>query len=439
MKQPEFDDLRNHLAALHRSAIAAADPEAAVRRHLSCDQDHLRVGEHSRRLDPAGRVLLVAFGKASLAMARGAMAVMGNRVSRGIVVHSEGVAADQGCPPAIQFVEGGHPRPTEGSLEAGRRVAAMLRGLLPTDVVLVLVSGGGSAMLEMLPPGLALSDLDRLTAALQDTGADIHELNTVRRSLSLLKGGGLARLAGPASTIALLLSDVLGDLPEAIASGPTVPSPTGTADALRVLARYDLLERFAGVARVIERARGEREPSPPAVYAIVGSNREAANGLAEEAARLGFRPLILTTHLQGEAREVGRLIGGLAWSVRRHSLPLGPPACLVLGGETTVTKSGHGKGGRNQELVLGATLTLEGCERAAVFSFATDGVDGNSGAAGAFATGRSLGKARALGLSVEQAFQESDTGSFFERLGDLWVTGPSGTNVNDLTVVLVYG
>lgn len=439
--RPDWKNLRTHLSDLHRSALAAADPEAAVRRHLQYEGDVIRVGGHVHRLDPSSRVRLVAFGKAALGMARGAIGVIGERVSEGVVVHPEGAAASSDWPQRIRSMVGGHPLPTQGSLEAGACVARILQGLRPADVVLVLVSGGGSAMVDVLPPGLRLADLAELTTALLNSGGDITEINTVRRSLSVLKGGGLARMARPAATITLLLSDVLSDRPEAIASGPTVPSPTGPDEALRVLDRYDLRRRFETATRIIvsqARSVATLERDPRSFHAIVGSNRQAARALESEAARLGFRPMILTTHLQGEARETGRLIGGLAWSVRSHAIPFGPPACLVLGGETIVSVRGGGRGGRNQELALGAAMTLEGCDRAAVFSFATDGVDGCSGAAGAIVTGETLARARAAGLSVRRAFEESDTGTFFAQLGDQWVTNPSGTNVNDLTIVLVY-
>lgn len=447
MIQPAWTDLPSHLAALQRAAFAAADPEAAVRshveRHLESAADGVRVEGHVALLDLDARLVLIAFGKASLAMARGALAQLGDRVTSGVVVHPVGASVGTDWPSTIALSSGGHPVPNEGSLESGRRAAQLLEGLTPSDLVLVLVSGGGSAMLEILPPGLALTELSALTLALQHAGADITELNTVRRTLSLLKGGGLARLAHPARTITLLLSDVLGDRLEAIASGPTTPSPTGPHDALEVLARYDLLDRHPVARRIIEaqaqaHSAGRSEERSFAFHAIVGSNHQAAAAVEREASRLGFHPLIVTTHVQGEAREVGRMIGGLAWSVRRNGVPVAMPACLILGGETTVTVRGEGKGGRNQELALGAALSLDGCERAAVFSFATDGVDGKSDAAGAFATGTTMVRARAAGLSAQSAFELSDTGSFFEGLGDLWVTGPSGTNVNDLAIVLVY-
>jgi hydroxypyruvate reductase len=304
----------------------------------------------------------------------------------------------------------------------------------------VLLSGGASSLLELPRPGVSLAALREATAALQRAGADVSDLNTVRRALSRLKGGGLARLAAPARVVTLALSDVLGDRPEAIGSGPTVASPTSARDARAVLERAGLARDLPEVAAALAAAQ-ERAPAPPApegVFRVVASNRDAVAAVARAARERGFRAQEMTTFLQGEAREAGRLVGGCAASVRAHGVPLSPPACLVFGGETTVTVRGRGRGGRNLELALGAALALAGVPRAAVLAFATDGVDGASDAAGAFATGETLERAEALGLSPHRALADNDADPFFRALGDLWTGGPTGTNVNDLAVALVY-
>lgn len=436
---PDWNDRRAHCERLHRAALEAADPARAVRAALDVRPDALVAGGEAVPLATGSRVVLVAFGKASPRMARAALERLGSRVETGVIAHP--AAADPGAewPAGIRPVGAGHPLPDAGSLAAGEAVERVVSGLGPRDVVLALVSGGGSALLERLRPGLGLDDLRAATEALMRSGADIRELNTVRRALSRLKGGGLLRLAAPARVVALLLSDVVGDDPAAIASGPVVPSPTGPAEALEVLARRGAAAAAPRIAAALAAAAADPPADVPApLVRVVGSNRLAAEAVVAEARALGFDARVLTVHLQGEAREAGRVVGAIARSARETGVPAAPPACLVLGGETTVTVHGGGRGGRNLELALGAARTLAGCGRALVFSFATDGLDGNSGAAGAFAAGDTLERARGLGLDPDRAVAASDTAAFFEALGDAWVTGPSGTNVNDLALALAY-
>lgn len=376
-------------------------------------------------------------------MTRAAFGALGGRIHGGVVAHPaaapEPSGGGPGWPATVRLFPAGHPLPDSGSLAAGVAAERLLAEAEGGDVVLVLLSGGASALFKSLLPGITLDGLRRLTQALQRAGADIAELNAVRRCLSRLKGGGLARLAAPARVVTLALSDVLGDRPEDLGSGPTVSSSTGFEEALGVIERR-------GVAAVAPeciaalRAAGEtpRLDTVPGLYRIVASNRLSAEAVAAAAAERGFRSLVVTTYLQGEASEAGKIIAGCARSLLADRLPFAPPACLVFGGETTVTVHGLGRGGRNQELALGAALALDGCPKAAVFSFATDGVDGPTSAAGAIATGSSVARARELGLSVHRALSENASEPYFRALGDLWESGPTGTNVNDLAIVLAY-
>lgn len=435
---PRWTEVREHLGSIHRAALAAADPGDAVRRHLRMEHDELVMGAHRLPLGPRSRVRLIALGKAAGAMSHAALARLGARVDAGVVAHPRNLVVDRVATAGIRYIEGGHPEPDRGSLEAGLAVESAVAGLSSDDLVLVLVSGGGSAICELVREGVGLETLRELTRALQHAGAEIHELNTVRRALSRLKGGGLARLASPARVAALLLSDVIGDDPAAIASGPVTPSPTGPDEARGVLDRYGLAARFAEVNAMLRSGDPPAPATPAALTIVVGSNRMAAQAAASASERLGFRAVVLTDRLHGEAREVGRVTGAIARSAREAGLPLPAPACLVLGGETTVSVRGAGRGGRNHEMALGAALALQGCSRVAVFCFATDGMDGSSGAAGAIATGDTIARARAAGLDPDRALAASDTGAFFDALGDAVVTGPSGTNVNDVAVALVY-
>ena len=438
---PEWHRLRDDLTAFHGAALAAADPVAAVRGALQIDGERLLAGRRVVELDPSSRVWLVALGKASCGMARAAIEILGSRISTGVVAHPHGIDPERDWPPGVLRFAAGHPLPDDESLRAGEAALEMLRHAGRGDVVVVLGSGGGSALFESLRPGVALADLRGVTEALQHAGADIMELNIVRRALSRIKGGGLARAASPARVVTLLLSDVIGDAIETIASGPTVDTPTGPREALDVLARHGLTEGFPTVTAVLRQAvLTGAGPSSAAerIAQVVASNRIAGRALCAEAEARGFRTLLLTDRLQGEARDAGRLIGGIARGLSEGQLPFPAPACVVLGGETTVTVRGNGRGGRNLELALGAALALDGCRHAAVFSFATDGVDGSSRAAGAIARGDTLARAQRLGLSAHRALADNDSEPIFSALADLWITGPSGTNVNDLVLALAY-
>lgn len=442
---------RRGLLRIHAAALEAADPRRAVARALSIRDRTVRAGAASLPLGRDGRVLLIAVGKASLGMARGAIERLGPLVAGGIVVHPEVARPGAGWPRGLCFLPGSHPVPTRASLRAGRAVAACAAEARSGDVVLVLLSGGGSAMAEWPRPGLGIADLRRATRELQRAGADIHALNTVRRALSRLKGGGLARIAGEAALLTLALSDVVGDRPEAIASGPTVASPTGPRDAIAVIRRFGLersLARSVAALRRAARASGSRRTARHGArhYAIVGSNRASAAAAARAARVLGFVTRRISAPLTGEAREAGARFARAALRLRDAATPTGGPLCLVAGGETTVTMRAPrvgrgaqclGRGGRNLELALGAAGVLRGEPGVSLLSFATDGWDGTSGAAGAFASGTTWARALALGRSPDRALASNDTAPLFRALGDLLVTGPSGTNVNDFTVALV--
>ena len=424
--------------------MAAADPGDAVDRALTVGGETLSIAGQHFRLRPQARLWLIAAGKAARGMAAAALEALAGRVSGGLVVHPYGAPRAPrepiGLPSGVTRIAAAHPLPDENSLTAGAAVRRLLADTGPEDLVLVLLSGGASSLLECLPPGLTLASLRRVSSALQLAGVDIVELNTLRRALSLIKGGGLARMAMPARVVTLALSDVLGDSPAAIGSGPTVPSPTGPGDALDLLERTGVAGQVPEVVAVLRAARAAspETPAPAGFFRVVACNLQAAEAVARAARGRGFAAQVMTTFLQGEAREVGRMVGGCAASVAAQGIPFGAPACLIFGGETTATVRGPGRGGRNQELALGAALALAGRGRAAVLSFATDGVDGSSGAAGAVVTGDTLERAAALGLSAHRALADNDSESFFRALGDAWNGGASGTNVNDLAIALVY-
>jgi hydroxypyruvate reductase len=391
-----------------------------------------------------GRLVVIAAGKAAPAMAAAAEEVLGARIA-------EVVAVSNAAGPALgrtRLVLAGHPVPDERGLAAASEVETLAEGLGEDDTLVLLLSGGASALLPAPVPSVTLQDKAAVTSLLLRAGATITELNTVRKHLSRLKGGGLARKATPARVVALVLSDVVGDDLSTIASGPTVPDPTTYADALRVLADRGVADRVPRAARehLEAGARGERaettKPGDPLLRRVrtrvIGGNRLSVEAAAREARRQGLRPVVLTTRLEGEAREVARVLVAILRECAENGRPAAPPVCLLAGGETTVTVRGDGRGGRNQELVVSAAAALADFPVEAVAaSLATDGVDGASDAAGGVADRTSVARARALGLAPPAIFlAASDSHGFLAPLGDLIVTGPTGTNVVDLTVLL---
>jgi glycerate 2-kinase len=311
-----------------------------------------------------------------------------------------------------------------------------------------LISGGGSALLTLPAEGLELSDLQVMTECLLAAGATINELNTIRKHLSAVKGGQLARMAAPATVYTLILSDVVGDPLEVIASGPTVPDPTTFDDAWTIVKQYQLEDSLpvAVSQRLQAGCAGDvlDTPKPGASIfervhnAIIGSNRISARAAVEAAQVAGFETQLLSTYIEGEAREVGKVMAGLAKGLVSGEGPISPPACLVAGGETTVTLRGDGQGGRNQEMALAAAIALQGWRRTLITCLGTDGTDGPTDAAGAFASGDTVERAQAKGFDAVKYLKRNDAYNFFAPLGDLIVTGPTQTNVNDLTLVFAW-
>lgn len=430
-------DYRRHVEALMAAALAAADPAEAVRRHLSLEDDLLQVGPRRIELEQGARIFVVGAGKAGAAMGGAAAQILGRRLTAGLVAVPSAPSERHG---PIEWIESGHPLPDDGSLEAGRRIRRLLEDGRPGDIVLVLLSGGGSALLELPLPGLTLPDLRASNELLMRAGASIEELNTVRQHLSQIKGGGLANMARPAQVLALILSDVVGDKVEVIASGPTA-RPAGTRQqALDIIQRYELSTSLPGpVLRALEIGPdGELGRAQALENTVIASNRTAAEAALEAGRGIGFNSRIITTEMEGQARRAGALAAGLAKTVLEHGDPLPAPACLILGGETTVKIQGDGIGGRNQELALAAAIELDGLKLCALASFDTDGIDGPTPAAGAVVTGEAASAARSRRLDPDEHLARSDSHTLLSAIGATLTTKPTGTNVNDLVFVLVY-
>lgn len=439
----ETATLRRHAVQILGAGIAAADPAAAVYRAVGLHGTSLRVDGRAYDLAAGGRVLVVGAGKASARMAAAIESMLGGRIAGGVVVTRYG----HGEPLRhVALVEAGHPLPDAAGQRGAEQVAETAVAAGAGDVLLVLISGGGSALLPLPSDGITLQEKIAATDLLLRSGATINEVNTVRKHLSRIKGGQLARLAAPATVITLILSDVLGNPLDAIASGPTVPDPTTFTDALAVVDRYELRGTLpASVSAHLEAGAAGRVPETPkpgdaifgpAQAVIVGDISLAAGAAVERAEALGYRARLCETNAQGEARDVGARLGKMVRDVRATPADA-HPVCLVLGGETTVTVRGLGRGGRNQEVALGAARVISGVPQTLVATFGTDGIDGPTDAAGAVSDGSTLSRARERGLDAQAALDNNDTYPFFDALDDLIICGPTGTNVNDLALGLI--
>ncbi len=412
--------------------------------HVENVDGAIRIGRSTFTHGDFDRILVVGAGKAGVPMARAVQSIVGADRVGGCVVVPHGQAADLG---AIRIREAGHPVPDRPGVDAGQEVVAVLDDVDERTLVLCLISGGGSALLVCPAPGIDLDDLRATNEALLACGATIVEINTLRKHLSAVKGGQLARAAAPARVATLVLSDVVGDPLDAIASGPTVPDPTTFADCAAIVDRYGLDGKLpeAVLERIRRGVAGEVPETPKAGDAIfervehvlVANNARAVEAAAGAAEDLGYRPLVLSTTIEGETRDVARVHAAIATEALQSGRPCRPPCCLISGGETTVTLRGEGRGGRNQEFALAAAVALDGVEGVTVCSVGTDGIDGATDAAGAIADGRSVARAEAAGIDARAALDDNDSHTVFAQLDDLVITGPTDTNVMDLRLILI--
>ncbi|MHC1590021.1 MAG: glycerate kinase type-2 family protein [Candidatus Hecatellaceae archaeon] len=427
------------------AGVKAADPKACVKEHVRLKEETLEVGGRRFSLSKVRRILVVGGGKASGKMAEALEEILGDRISGGVVNVPKGTSRMFKVE-RVRLNEASHPIPDEQGVEGVRRMVKLLEEAEEGDLVFALISGGGSALMPLPAEGITLAEKQEATGLLLRSGAPIQAVNTVRKHISAIKGGRMALKAYPASLISLIISDVVGDRLENIASGPTVPDPTTYQQALQVCVRYEALEKLpAAVRRLLEegaRGRLEETPKPGSpVFAktlnvLVGTNRRSCMAMVREAERLGLNRLFLTSTLEGEARHVGTALAAILRETAEAEGPLPKPLAIILGGETTVTVRGKGKGGRSQELALSASKKLRELEGVALAAMGSDGIDGFTDAAGAVVDGYTVERAERLGLDLEAMLYDNDSYHFFLGLGDLIFTGPTGTNVNDFIILV---
>lgn len=442
----DFKKARENALKIFREAVDAANPKKCVLDHMSRKGDVLTVDGMKYNLKDFGAVYAVAFGKAATSMADAVEEVLGERLTGGIVVSN---SRPQNPYKRLGFYLSSHPVPDDRSLTATKEVVSILEKAGEKDLVIFLISGGGSALLALPSPGISLDDKRKATETLLRSGVDKYGLNAVRKHISQIKGGGLLKKALPARVITLILSNVVSDKLDAIASGPTVPDPTTFEDAWRVIEALDLEHKLPPQVVVhLEEGRSGNSPEtlkegeydPKNVQTlIVGNNFKSLIAAEKKAEELGYNTLMLSSQISGEAREVAKVVSAIAFDVERFDIPVKKPSCIIFGGETTVTLQstlGAGKGGRSTETALSFCMEIIGHDIVGLFCD-TDGIDGPIDAAGAVCDGQSRLQARTINVSAREHLAQNNSYDFFDKLGDLIITGPTGTNVMDIGIVLI--
>jgi glycerate 2-kinase len=440
------DSLRQDAALILDAALKAVDPSLAIKRAVTLEGNLLKLGDQSVDMAEYDHVIAVGAGKAGAPMAQALEEILGERLDGGMVVVKDGHG---GPTQKIRIFEASHPVPDERGVAAGSEIAKFLQeNAGPKTLVFCLLSGGGSALLVSPAPGLSLANKQETTRLLLACGADIAEINSIRKHMSQLKGGGLARLAGDSKVVSLIVSDVVGDRLDTIASGPTVPDHSTWTDCREILERYEIWDQVPSTVstRIQDGLSGNIPDTPKpgqpqlagVLNLIVSGNRHALDYASAKAKELGYTPLILSSTIEGETYDVARMHAAMAREARQTGHPLAPPCCLISGGETTVTLGDNpGKGGRNMEFALACVLDLEGIDGVLALSAGTDGTDGPTDAAGAQADGGTAARARELGLNPRDYLERHDAYNFFKPLEDLLITGPTRTNVMDIRLMLI--
>jgi hydroxypyruvate reductase len=436
--------MRRDVFTIFQDGLQAVEPSGAIQRYCKREKDLLILGDRTYDLNEYDNILVVGAGKATAAMAMAMEDLLKNNLSKGLICVKYGHTAPL---KKIRTIEAGHPIPDANGQSASAEILDMIQKAGDNDLVIVILSGGGSALLPLPVQGISLKEKQDASDTLINCGATIHEINAIRKHISRIKGGRLARAAFPAQVATLILSDVVGDNLDVIASGPTVPDVSTFSQCWEVVERYGISEQLpAAIVAHLEMGQNKAVPETPKpaysdwnhVYnLIVGSNMDAIAAAGKKAQALGYNTLILSSRIEGETRTVAQVHGAIAREILANSQPLSTPACLLSGGETTVTLKGDGLGGRNQEFALAAAIDIEGADHIVVLSGGTDGTDGPTDAAGAIVDGTTVERGKEAGMEIRHHLQNNDAYPFFKKLNDLLMTGPTQTNVMDLHIALV--
>jgi glycerate-2-kinase len=441
-KNGKAQKARKILVELVDAVVKAVDPYLLIKSNIKVDDEELRVKTHCIKMSGFERIFVFGGGKAVLGMAKALEDLFGERISGGVIIAPEWANLKK-----VEVIKAGHPIPTEEGVKGTKKMFSLLDGVNEKDLILCLISGGGSSLLCLPPEDVSLEDLQKTTDLLLKSGATIHEINTVRKHLSQINGGRLAAKTQPAKLVSLIISDVIGNEISTIASGPTAPDSTTYKDALLVLKKYGVLEKAPdSVLEHLKRGAMGKIPDTPkpsdplfknVLNVILADNSDALAAAEIVGKQHSLNVHMVSKNMFGEARKFGRQFALISKKLINSSVPVKKPALLLCGGETTVKVIGGGKGGRNQELVLSAALQIDGLD-AAIASFGTDGIDGPTDAAGAIADGFTVQRAKVMGLDPLSFLQRNDSYNFFKHLGDLIITGFTGTNVMDVASALIF-
>jgi glycerate 2-kinase len=436
--------MRKDAVEIFYQALKAVQPGAAIKRYCKFDGKTFFIGHRSYQLNQYKNLYVLGTGKATASMAAAIEDMIDEKITGGIITVKFDYAVDL---KHISLIEAGHPVPDENGIRGASAILNLAENVEEDDLVLCLISGGGSALLPFPYNGITLKDKQDIIKILLSCGATIHEINTIRKHISKIKGGRLAKAVYPATLVTLILSDVVGDDIDVIASGPTVPDSSSFYDCKNIFRRYDIIDKIPknilnhieyGISGEIDETPKPLDPVFERTYnLIIGSNAESLISAKEKAENLGYNVLILSSMIEGETRFIAQVHGAIAREIIKTGNPLPLPACILSGGETTVTISGNGLGGRNQEFALSASIDISGKKNIVILSAGTDGIDGPTDAAGAFSDTFTLKRAEKMGLDPYRFLSNNDSYHFFQSLGDLFITGPTNTNVMDLRIVLV--
>ena len=443
-KSNHIPEMRNNTVSIFQKGLQAVEPGAAIKKYCRLEDNRLFIGDKVYNLSMYKNLFVIGAGKASAPMAAALEDMLGKRITKGIInVKYKHVAhLDR-----IKLIEAGHPVPDENGQNGASAILGIAHSAEKNDLVLCLISGGGSALLPLPYKGLALKDKQETIKELLACGASIHEINAIRKHTSMIKGGRLAVEAYPATLVSLILSDVVGDDLDVISSGPTVADSTTYTDCIKIFEKYDIIKKLpeniinhikAGVSGKVPESPKTGDPVFKKTYNLVtGSNMEAMLAAKLYAEDLGYKTIVLSSMIEGETRGVAKVHGAIAKEIIKTGNPTPPPACILSGGETTVTLKGKGLGGRNQEFSLAAAIDIAGTDSIVVLSGGTDGTDGPTDAAGAIADNNTLKRAGNIGIDPYYFLENNDSYHFFKKLDDLLITGPTNTNVMDLRILLV--
>jgi hydroxypyruvate reductase len=439
-----IEGMRKDAVRIFDAGLQAVDPGVAVKNYCRLESTHFFIGERDYDLSRLNNLFVIGAGKASAPMAAAIEEFLGKRIKTGIINVKYGHVTELNH---VKLIEAGHPVPDENGEAGSRAILNLAQDAVENDLVICLMSGGGSALLPLAAQGLSLKDKQDTIKVLLACGATIHEINAIRKHTSMIKGGRLAQAAYPATLVALILSDVTGDNLDVIASGPTVPDSSSFSDCMQIFKKYNIIKKLPeNVVNHIQAGKdGEVSETPKTddpvfdrtYNLIVGSNIEAIMAAKQKAENLGYKTLVLSSMIEGETKHVAHVHGAIAREIIKTGHPLSPPVCILSGGETTVTIKGKGLGGRSQEFTLAAAMDIADVERIVILCAGTDGTDGPTDAAGAIADTHTCKQALSMGLDPKKILDDNDSYHFFEKLGDLLITGPTNTNVMDLRIMLV--